>query len=108
MSRKKQLLDSKNERSNSGMLIPVCCALYGMGAMAIIPAHLMRSVGGGFDNESVAMAAMLLTFYFWTRSLREDDEKSYLFGILTGFSYFYVTGIISDRKPNGYIESQYC
>jgi len=86
----KQLLDSKNERSNSGMLIPVCCALYGMGAMAIIPAHLMRSVGGGFDNESVAMAAMLLTFYSWTRSLREDDEKSYLFGILTGFSYFYM------------------
>ena len=104
----KQLLDSKNERSNSGMVIPVCCALYGMGAMAIIPAHLMRSVGGGFDNESVAMAAMLLTFYSWTRSLREDDEKSYLFGILTGFSYFYVSGIIYDRKPNGYIESQYC
>lgn len=23
--------------------------------MAIIPAHIMRSVGGGYDNESVAM-----------------------------------------------------
>ena len=26
--------------------------------MAIVPAHLQRSVGGGFDNESVAIPAM--------------------------------------------------
>jgi hypothetical protein len=25
--------------------------------MAIIPAHIMRSVGGGYDNESIAMKA---------------------------------------------------
>ena len=48
-----------------------CCA---MGMMAIVPAHLMRSVGGGYDNESVATTAMILTFYFWIRSLR--TEKS--------------------------------
>lgn len=50
--------------------------------MAIIPAHLMRSVGGGYDNESIAMSAMLATFYFWCRSLRSD--QSWPFGILTG------------------------
>jgi dolichyl-diphosphooligosaccharide--protein glycosyltransferase len=33
--------------------------------MAIIPAHLMRSVGGGFDNESVAISCLLLTFLLW-------------------------------------------
>ena len=38
--------------------------------MSTIPAHIMRSVGGGFDNESVAMFAMTLVFYLWTRSLR--------------------------------------
>jgi len=31
--------------------------------MSVIPAHLMRSVGGGYDNESVAMAAMVLVFW---------------------------------------------
>lgn len=38
--------------------------------MSIVPAHLMRSVGGGFDNESVAVFAMTLVFYCWTRALR--------------------------------------
>ena len=28
------------------------------GVMAIIPAHIMRSVGGGYDNESIAVTAM--------------------------------------------------
>ena len=30
--------------------------------MAIVPAHLQRSVGGGFDNESVAISALVATF----------------------------------------------
>jgi len=29
------------------------------GIMAIVPAHLMRSIGGGYDNESIAVAAMV-------------------------------------------------
>ena len=42
--------------------------------MAILPAHLQRSVGGGFDNESVAIPAMAGTFYFWCRAHREPDQ----------------------------------
>ena len=38
--------------------------------MAIVPAHIMRSVAGGFDNESVAISAMLLTFALWVRATR--------------------------------------
>ncbi len=34
--------------------------------MSIIPAHIMRSVGGGYDNESIAMTAICGTFYFWS------------------------------------------
>ncbi len=67
------------------------CAIAAMGIMGMVPAHLTRSIGGGFDNESVAMSAMCLTFYFWIRSLRTDDEKSHLFGIATGIAYFYVS-----------------
>ena len=56
--------------------------------MAVIPAHLMRSVGGGFDNECIAIFAMVLTFYTWVRSLR--SEKSWPIGLLAGLSYGYM------------------
>eukprot|EP01129_Flabellula_baltica_P013803 TRINITY_DN648_c0_g1_i1.p1 TRINITY_DN648_c0_g1~~TRINITY_DN648_c0_g1_i1.p1 ORF type:complete len:736 (+),score=167.01 TRINITY_DN648_c0_g1_i1:144-2351(+) len=63
-------------------------ALIASGIMAVIPAHLMRSVAGGYDNESVAVAAICSTFYFWIRSVR--DEKSWPIGIATGLSYVYM------------------
>lgn len=73
--------------------------------MSIVPAHIMRSVGGGYDNECVAMAAMTLVFYTWTRSLRgtadgEEDKtdegfilsprsrSAAFYGALTGLAYF--------------------
>ena len=40
--------------------------------MAIVPAHIMRSVGGGYDNESIALTAMCGTFYCWVRALRSE------------------------------------
>ena len=65
-------------------------AVFAMGFMAVVPAHLMRSVGGGYDNESVAVTAMTLTFYLWMRSLRGQDQYGYLFGFLAGVAYFYM------------------
>lgn len=56
--------------------------------MALLPAHLMRSVAGGYDNESVAVAAICSTFFLWTRSLRTDS--SWWFGALAGLSYCYM------------------
>jgi dolichyl-diphosphooligosaccharide--protein glycosyltransferase len=64
------------------------CAVFSMAMMAIVPAHLMRSVGGGYDNESVAVTAMCATFYFWIRSLRND--QSAWMGLLCGLAYFYM------------------
>jgi dolichyl-diphosphooligosaccharide--protein glycosyltransferase len=61
---------------------------WAMSIMAIIPAHIMRSVGGGYDNESIAISAMLITFYFHIRSLR--DDYSWILGILTGLAYTYM------------------
>ena len=60
-------------------------AVGGMLVMAVIPAHLMRSVGGGYDNESVAMTAMCLVFYLWCRSLR--TKESWPIGALAGLAY---------------------
>ena len=56
--------------------------------MSIIPAHMMRSVGGGYDNESVAMSAMVGVFYFWCRSLRNDS--SWWYGAFAGLTYIYM------------------
>ncbi len=52
--------------------------------MSIVPAHLMRSVGGGFDNESLAISCMVATFLFWVRSVR--TEGSWWFGFLAGLA----------------------
>ncbi|EKX35244.1 hypothetical protein GUITHDRAFT_118589 [Guillardia theta CCMP2712] len=56
--------------------------------MSIIPAHIMRSVAGGYDNESVAITAMCMTFYFWCRSLRNDN--SWWIGAFAGLAYVYM------------------
>eukprot|EP00760_Papus_ankaliazontas_P000786 PhM_4_TR10228/c1_g1_i1/m.37151/K07151/STT3; dolichyl-diphosphooligosaccharide--protein glycosyltransferase len=56
--------------------------------MGIIPAHIMRSVGGGYDNESIAMTAICLTFYFWVRSIRPG--ASFIWGVLAGLAYGYM------------------
>jgi dolichyl-diphosphooligosaccharide--protein glycosyltransferase len=64
--------------------------IFAMAFMAIVPAHLMRSVGGGYDNESVAVTAMTLTFYTWVRSLRNGDAYSWIYAILAGLCYFYM------------------
>jgi len=56
--------------------------------MAIHPGHLMRSIAGGFDNESIAVAAMVSTFYLWVRALRSD--ASWPAALLCGVSYSYM------------------
>ena len=56
--------------------------------MSIVPAHIMRSVGGGYDNESIAMTAMMMTFYFWVRSLR--TKNSWWIGAIAGLAYIYM------------------
>mmetsp|Transcript_82617 Transcript_82617/g.230384 ORF Transcript_82617/g.230384 Transcript_82617/m.230384 type:complete len:824 (+) Transcript_82617:166-2637(+) len=55
--------------------------------MAIIPAHLMRSYAGEFDNEAVAMTTFCATLWLWARSIR--TKRSWPIGILAGIAYFY-------------------
>jgi len=56
--------------------------------MAVVPAHLQRSVGGGYDNESVAVSAMCATFWLWCRSLRH--QGSWPIGAVAGLAYAYM------------------
>ena len=62
--------------------------------MAIIPAHAQRSVGGGFDNESVAIAPMCAACYFWCRAVRGRPSggagrgvAAGCFAVLAGLAY---------------------
>jgi dolichyl-diphosphooligosaccharide--protein glycosyltransferase len=56
--------------------------------MAVIPSHLMRSVAGGFDNESIAVCAIAATFYLWCRSVR--TPASWPWGVAAAVSYVYM------------------
>lgn len=65
--------------------------LFAAFVMSIIPAHIMRSVAGGFDNEAIAVSAFVLVFYLWARSVR--TPRSWPFGILCGFAYAYAAAV---------------
>lgn len=54
--------------------------------MAIIPAHMMRSSAGEYDNEAVAVACFCATFWLWCRSIR--TPQSWPWSILAGLAYF--------------------
>ncbi|CCW71931.1 unnamed protein product [Phytomonas sp. Hart1] len=62
----------------SGSLLAVAVAAY---TFSMVPAHTMRSMAGEFDNECIAVAAMLLCFHLWIRSLR--NARSWPVGLVT-------------------------
>ena len=65
-------------------------AVFTAAIMSIVPAHLLRSVGGGYDNESVATTAMQITFWMWASACWVDEAYSVVVGILAGIAYFYM------------------
>jgi dolichyl-diphosphooligosaccharide--protein glycosyltransferase len=72
-------------------LTPLCCAVASAAIMSIVPAHLLRSVGGGYDNESVAVTAMVLTYSCWTKSLQTYQDsvaRNLIWGLAAGLAYF--------------------
>jgi len=66
----------------------VNAGIMGVGIMAVIPANLMRSVAGEFDNEAVAVTAILSTFWLWVRSVR--NPSSWPWAILAAASYTFM------------------
>lgn len=72
--------------------LPLWTATAAAMVMSVVPAHLMRSIGGGYDNESIAMTAMVLTFACWTRALADQPSLlvTMVWGVITGVAYFYM------------------
>jgi len=91
------LVDSPRRGTPTTLVSPAVESFLAAAAiMSIVPAHIMRSVGGGYDNESIAMTSMTMTFYLWMRSLRggkENTSGALVWGTLAGLAYFYMVAV---------------
>lgn len=78
-------------------------AVVAAAVMCVIPAHMLRSMGGGFDNECVAFSAFCLTFWLWCRCLRHRTSWPYAFpaGLAYAFAastwggYIFVNNLVA-------------
>jgi dolichyl-diphosphooligosaccharide--protein glycosyltransferase len=69
-----------------------CCNRSEAGLLAaffisIIPSYISRSVAGSYDNEGVAIWALVNTFYLWIKAV---NTGSIGWAILCSFQYFYM------------------
>eukprot|EP00010_Vexillifera_abyssalis_P008769 CAMPEP_0201547152 /NCGR_PEP_ID=MMETSP0173_2-20130828/3571_1 /ASSEMBLY_ACC=CAM_ASM_000268 /TAXON_ID=218659 /ORGANISM="Vexillifera sp., Strain DIVA3 564/2" /LENGTH=642 /DNA_ID=CAMNT_0047956093 /DNA_START=239 /DNA_END=2167 /DNA_ORIENTATION=+ len=56
-------------------------------AIGIVPGYVSRSVAGSYDNEGVAIFALLFTYWLWVRALKRG---SLLWACACALSYFYM------------------
>ncbi|XP_014662879.1 PREDICTED: dolichyl-diphosphooligosaccharide--protein glycosyltransferase subunit STT3B-like [Priapulus caudatus] len=55
--------------------------------IAIVPGYISRSVAGSYDNEGIAIFALMFTYYLWLKSVKTG---SVFWSVCTSLSYFYM------------------
>jgi len=55
--------------------------------IAIVPGYISRSVAGSYDNEGIAIFALMFTYYLWIKAVKTG---SVYWGAWTALSYFYM------------------
>ncbi|KAL5510340.1 hypothetical protein EMCRGX_G005869 [Ephydatia muelleri] len=55
--------------------------------MAIVPGYISRSVAGSYDNEGIAIFALLFTYFLWLKSVKTG---SVFWSVAASLSYFYM------------------
>lgn len=55
--------------------------------LAIVPGYISRSVAGSYDNEGIAIFALLFTYYFWIKAVKTG---SIAWAAGTALCYFYM------------------
>ncbi|XP_074653776.1 dolichyl-diphosphooligosaccharide--protein glycosyltransferase subunit STT3B-like [Tubulanus polymorphus] len=55
--------------------------------IAIVPGYISRSVAGSYDNEGIAIFALMFTYYLWIKSVKTG---SIYWAALCSLSYFYM------------------
>ncbi len=73
------LLTREVWNSRAGLLA-ACC-------MAIVPGYISRSVAGSYDNEGIAIFALLFTYFLWLKSVKTG---SVMWATAAALSYFYM------------------
>jgi len=67
------------KRSSAGLLAAAFTA--------IVPSYISRSVGGSYDNEGVAIFALIFTFYLWVKAVHTG---SMMWSCFCALSYYYM------------------
>jgi dolichyl-diphosphooligosaccharide--protein glycosyltransferase len=62
-------------------------ALLSAAFISIVPGYISRSVAGSYDNEAIAITLLMVTFYFWIKSVKLG---SILYASITALFYFYM------------------
>jgi len=55
--------------------------------IAIVPGYISRSVAGSFDNEGIAIFALILTYTMWVKAVKTG---SLFWSAMTALAYFYM------------------
>ncbi|XP_073271888.1 dolichyl-diphosphooligosaccharide--protein glycosyltransferase subunit STT3A-like isoform X2 [Primulina huaijiensis] len=55
--------------------------------LAMVPSYISRSVAGSYDNEAVAIFALIFTFYLYVKTL---NTGSLFYATLNAMAYFYM------------------
>ncbi|XVF34896.1 hypothetical protein REPUB_Repub18cG0097800 [Reevesia pubescens] len=55
--------------------------------LAMVPSYISRSVAGSYDNEAVAIFALIFTFYLYIKTL---NTGSLFYATLNSLAYFYM------------------
>lgn len=55
--------------------------------LSVVPGYISRSVAGSYDNEGVAIFALLLAFYLWVKAV---NTGSMFWAAMAALGYFYM------------------
>merc|ERR1712158_260495 len=55
--------------------------------ITIVPGYISRSVAGSYDNEGIAIFALMFTYYLWIKAVKTG---SVYWGAWTALAYFYM------------------
>ena len=55
--------------------------------ISIVPSYISRSVAGSYDNEAVAITALVNTFYLWIKAV---NTGSIMWAVICSLQYFYM------------------
>jgi len=61
--------------------------LFAAAFIAIVPGYISRSVAGSYDNEGIAIFALMFTYFLWIKSVKTG---SVFWAVLCALAYFYM------------------